>query len=167
MSVTEPTAYTAGIADQLQTDLATKTPAPDRRSLAQKIFEADDITSYLLVVPEWGVTLELRSPTAEERSDLQKAFIDMDASQRQGEVVMRDMKQMWPAIVITCCYDPATGERAFEMDPATMAALNRKNGAVLERVASACMPIVGLTPAEVEEKKESSSTSPGSENPIS
>lgn len=159
MSVTEePTAY--GLAD----DFATKTPAPDHRSIAQRIFEADDITSSMYDVPEWGVTLELRSPTAEERSDLQKAFIDMEASQQTGELVMRDMKSMWPAIVITCCYDPATGERAFEMNPATMAALNRKNGAVLERLAGACMPIVGLTSEDVEEKKESSSASPSPGN---
>ncbi len=132
------------------------TPVPEHRSIAARIFEADDVTSTLLEVPEWGVTIELRSPTGEERSDLQKAFIDLDASQRHGEVIMRDMKSMWPAIVITCAYDPDTGERAFEMNPATMAALNRKNGAVLERVATACMPIVGLTPGDVEEKKESS-----------
>lgn len=143
------------------------TPVPVHRSIAQRIFDADDVTSQMLEVPEWGVTLELRSPTGEERSDLQKAFVDMEASQRHGELIMRDMKAMWPAIVITCCYDPDTGERAFTMDPATMAALNRKNGAVLERVATACLPIVGLTPGDVEEKKESSPTTPSPENPSS
>lgn len=136
-------------------------------SIADRIWAADDIDSSLLEVPEWGVTLELRSPTGAERSELQKMFVDMERSQAAGEVVMRDLKTMWPALVITCCYDPATGERAFEMTPATMAALNRKNGAVLERVAQACMPLVGLTPADVDEKKAPSSTTPSSESPTS
>lgn len=155
MSVTDPTAYRPDL-PSLADDMATKVASPDRRTLAQRIFEADDITSTMLPVPEWGVVLELRSPTGSERADLQKGFIDMDASQESGEVVMRDLKQMWPAIVIACCYDPDTGERAFEPSPATMEALNRKNGAVLERVAHACMPIVGLTPGDVDEKKGSS-----------
>lgn len=141
------------IEEPLPYDGATKTPAPDTRTLAQRVFDAVDITSTMHEVPEWGVTFELRSPTGEERSSLQQAFIDMDASQAQGEIVMRDLKQMWPAIIITCCYDPETGERAFEMTPATVAELNKKNGAVVERLAQACMPVVGLTSGDVEEKK--------------
>lgn len=173
MSVTEPPSFAtpeaiqeaarraqervqAIIDDPLPYDGATKTAPPDTRTLAQRVFGASDITTKLLPVPEWGVTFELRSPTGEERSKLQQAFIDMDASQSTGEVVMRDLSQMWPAVIITCCYDPETGERVFEMNPATVAELNRKNGAVVERVAQACMPIVGLTAEDIEEKKEPS-----------
>lgn len=144
------------VINPLPDDLVTKTMAPDRRTLAQRIFDADDIDSKMLEVPEWGVTLELRSPTGDERADLQKSFIDMDASQDQGQVVMRDLKTMFPAIIIACCYDPLTGERAFDPSPATVAALLRKNGSVLERVATACMPLAGLSQEDTEEKKGSS-----------
>lgn len=140
-------------------------PTNPRRSISRAIFDADDVETIMYDVPEWGVKLELRSPTGEERSDLQSAFVDLEATQATGAVVMRDLKQMYPALVISCAYDPETGERVFEMNAQTIAALNRKNGAVLERVAMTCMPLAGLTPEDVEEKKGGSSTSPPSASP--
>jgi hypothetical protein len=38
--------------------------------LRGKIFSADDITKELLVVPEWGVSVEIRSMTAGQRATL-------------------------------------------------------------------------------------------------
>lgn len=130
------------------------------KTLAQQILDADDVETLLFDVPEWGVKLELRSPTGEERQALVTTFIDLDASQATGAVKMNDLKRMYPALVIACAYDPDTGERLFEMDDGTVAALNRKNGAVLERVALACMPLAGLGEDAVEAAKDGSSTSP-------
>lgn len=145
MSTTEPEAYQ-------------ETP---RKTLAQQILEANDVETVPHDVPEWGVKLELRSPTGEERSALVSAFVDMDS----GVAKKRDLRVMYPALVVCCAYNPETGERVFgELDEATRAGLNGKNGAVLERVAMACMPLVGLTPESVDEVKDGSSTSPLSEN---
>ena len=138
-----------------------------RKTIAQQIFDVDDVETTTIDVPEWGVKLELRSPTGEERSELQTAFVDMEASQQTGEIQMRDLKTMFPALIITCAYDPDSGERVFEMNPETMTAINRKRGDVVERVAQACMPLAGLTPDAVDEKKGGSSTSPSNGNPSS
>lgn len=133
-------------------------------TLAQQILDAEDVEIRECKVPEWGVTLELRSPNGEERAALAESFIDLKATQETGETQMRDLKRMYPTLVIACAYDPDSGERLFEMDDATIAALNRKNGAVLERVALTCLEIAGLQPDAVEETKDGSSTSPTSEN---
>lgn len=134
-------------------------PGP-AKSLADQILEANDVETKLYNVPEWGVKLELRSPTGEERGALVSSFLDLEQSAATGSPQMRDLKTMYPSLVIACAYDPETGERVFEHTPGTIAALNGKNGAVLERVAMACMPLAGLSADEVEEGKDDSSTSP-------
>lgn len=134
------------------------------KTLAQQILDADDVETKEYPVPEWGVTLELRTPTGEERAALLESFIDMKATQETGQPQMRKLDRMYPALVIACAYDPDTGERVFEMGDATVAALNSKRGDVLERVALDCMALAGLTPDAVEEEKDGSSTSPNSEN---
>jgi hypothetical protein len=137
-----------------------------KRSLAQQILAAADVESKLLPVPEWnGITLELRSPTGEERAALVSAFINVEETAATGVAKMNDLTRMYPALIISCAYDPETGERVFPaMDDSTVAALNAKNGAVLERIAMACMPLVGLSPDSVEETKGGSSTSHPNEN---
>lgn len=133
---------------------------PSRKTLAQQILEANDVETVLHDVPEWGVKLELRSPTGDERAALVTAFIDVEASTATGKAQMRDLKRMYPTLIITCAYDPETGERIFEMTDQTIAALNGKRGDVLERIAMACMPLAGLSPDQVDEGKDDSSTSP-------
>lgn len=136
------------------------------KTLAQQILDADDTETVPFDVPEWNVKLELRSPSGEERSALQRSFVDMDATMAAGAVQLRDLKVMYPALIVACAYDPDTGERVFEgFDADTFAALNRKNGAVLERIAQRCLDLVGLTAEAVDEKKGGSSTSPSSEPP--
>lgn len=138
---------------------------PQQKSLAQQILDANDVEVKPCAVPEWGVEFELRSPTGEERAALVATFIDVEETQRTGSAKMRDLKRMYPSLIIACSYSPDTGERIFpNMDETTLAALNRKNGAVLERVALECLPLVGLTPDAVEEKKEGSSTAPTNGN---
>lgn len=146
MSLTEPAAY--------------EETAP-RKSLAQQILEANDLETDVMDVPEWGVKIELRSPNGDERSAIVSSFVDMET----GTSKPRDLAVLYPTLIIACTYDPETGERVFDgADPATRALLNAKNGAVVERVAMRCMPLVGIDQAAVEEVKDGSSTSPQSEN---
>jgi hypothetical protein len=141
-------------------------PTAPAKSLAQQILDATDVESKLFPVPEWGgLTLELRSPTGAERAALVSAFINVEETAATGVAKMNDLTRMYPALIISCAYDPETGERVFsQMDDGTVAALNAKNGAVLERIAMACMPLVGLSPDAVEETKGGSSTSHPNEN---
>lgn len=147
----------------IETEPDAYTPAP-AKSLAQQILDANDVECVPFDVPEWHVKLELRSPTGEERAALVSAFINVEETAATGVAKMRDLRRMYPALLIACAYDPETGERVFAgMDDATVAAINGKNGAVLERVALACMPLVGLSSDSVEEAKDGSSTSPANE----
>lgn len=132
-------------------------------SLADQILGADDITRETLEVPEWGVTIELRSPDGDERAALMARWVkfDDDGATRQNVPI----GEFYPLIIITCAYDPATGERLFTMDDGTIGALNRKNGVVLERVAQACMRVSGMAAEAVEEGKDVSSTTPNGEPP--
>lgn len=138
-------------------DLGSFTPHPGpARSMADTIADADDVESIEFPVSEWGITLELRSPNAEERGDMIAAFIDMET----GENRARDLKILYPALLCACCYDPATGERVWNPGPQSNAAILRKRGAIVERVAKACMPLVGLRAEDTDAEKDGSSTSP-------
>lgn len=130
----------------------TEAPA---KSLADQILGASDIESATLDVPEWGVTLELRSPSAEERAAFITRFMPDDWSEAD-ENYRPDLTVMYCAAIITMSHDPLTGERVFEMNDSTMAALAQKNGAVVERVALEAMKLAGIEKDAVEEGKSDS-----------
>jgi hypothetical protein len=137
------------------------TPHPGPyRSLAERIAEAEDVETILHDVPQWGVKIELRSPTGQERADMVSRFIDYET----GENKARNMAVLYPAVVAACAYDPETGERVFDSHDAAAAVLNGKNGSVVEDVAKACMPLVGLKAEDVEAEKDGSSSSQPSES---
>ena len=99
-------------------------------------------------VPEWNVTLMLRSPTAFDRSRMQ---IKYAAAQKDGAQV--DMSYLYSEVIALCAVDPATDEPVFGNDQGTLAALSRKNGAVVERVATRCMHLLGMGREDIDEKK--------------
>jgi hypothetical protein len=136
------------------------TPYPDTRSMAERIAAAEDVETIMHDVPEWGVKLELRSPTGQERADMISRFINFETGQNKA----RDLAVLYPAVLAACCYDPATGERVFDSHANAAAILNGKNGSVVENVAKECMPLVGLRPEDTEKEKGGSSSSPQSEN---
>jgi hypothetical protein len=96
-------------------------------SLKETIFSANDITKELVEVPEWGVTVEIRSMTAAERAKL----------------------GMYAMTVIATVYDPATGLPVFtDQDKESILS---KNGAVVERLATKALGSSGLTAEAVDE----------------
>ena len=115
--------------------------------LRKTILGADDIEAVPYEVPEWGVTLELRTPNADERMTMTSMFSGGD------EV---DMTKMFPALIVSCAYDPASGERVFTADD--LALLGQKNGAVVQRVGQRCMEVAGMTEAAVDAGKDDFST---------
>lgn len=111
-------------------------------NLREKIFSADDITKELVEVPEWGVTVELRSMTANERAGMTE-----QASRGGGEKI--DIKLMYALTLIASVYDPESGLPLFTI--ADKEALLSKNGAVVERLATKAMGVSGLSEKAVEE----------------
>ena len=110
-------------------------------NLKEKIFSADDITKELVEVPEWGVTVEVRSMTANERAKLG------ETTSKNGDKT--DVALMYALTVIATVYDPETGLPVFT-DQDKEAILS-KNGAIVERLASKALSSSGLTDKAVDE----------------
>lgn len=109
-------------------------------SLKEKIFAAQDITKESLEVPEWGVTVEIRSMTAVERANL------TETTTTDGKV---KIAELYAAVVIASVYDPTTGLPLFTNQDRE--AILSKNGAVIERLAQKAMGTSGMTEKAVEE----------------
>jgi len=110
-------------------------------SLRDKIFSSDDIKKELVEVPEWGVSVEIRSMTALERSKLME-----NAASSDGKI---NIGSMYALTVISTVYDPESGLPIFT-DKDREAVLS-KNGAVVERLATIAMGNSGLTEKAVEQ----------------
>jgi len=110
--------------------------------LRGKIFSADDITKELLEVPEWGVSVEIRSMTAGQRATLTEGATSADKV---------DVSNMYAKTVIATVFDPETGLPVFtEQD---REAILSKNGAVIERLATKALGSSGLGEKAVEESQ--------------
>ncbi len=117
-------------------------------SLKDKIFAADDVTRDLESVPEWGITIELRSPTGAERAQLMNQTVD-----ENGDANKAMWPLLWPYALICCAHDPDTGERIFDWDDVND--LQTKSASVLTRLGDKCLNIAGLKPDAVEDAKKS------------
>lgn len=115
-------------------------------SLRDRIFAADDIGRESLEVPQWGVTLEIRTMTAHRRSQMLKA-----AALDEGGV---DLDVLYPMLVVSCVFDPETGEAVFTNDD--MAGLQEKSAAAIELVATKAMEMSGMTAKAVDAEGKSS-----------
>lgn len=104
-------------------------------SLRDKILQASDITAEKVEVPEWGVTVEVKTMTGAERAKIMQT-----AAESGG---MMDFTKIYPDVVIACTYDPETGERVFDYDdrPNLMA----KSGLAIDRIAVVGLRLSGFT----------------------
>jgi hypothetical protein len=119
-------------------------------NLKDKIKAAEDQASEMVPVPEWDVTIEIRSMTAGERAKFMGRFVGGNGN--------LDFESMYPACLIATAFDPDTGELLF--DDTDVVWLKEKNGAILERLAQKAMEMSGLDEKAVDRAgKDSSSTS--------
>lgn len=109
-------------------------------SIRETIFAANDITSEKVEVKEWGVTVEVRSMTALDRTRTQSA-----AASGDGKV---DMTLFMSEVVIASVFDPETGLPVFE--PTDRDNLLAKNGAIVEKLAQKAMTISGIEEQSVD-----------------
>ena len=111
-------------------------------SIREAIQAADDGTADLHEIPEWGVVVEIRSMTARSRAQ----FVAEMASEDGTVASVNDPDRiigMWWHVISQTCYDPDSGERAFEDDDQQW--LFDKNARVVNDLANACMAASGLT----------------------
>ena len=124
--------------------------------ISEKVRDAKDLTEITMPVPEWGVDLLLISPTVAERLAMINAYT-VWTDDPDGPVATLDRTAMAPSLVIACAHDPATREQAFE--DGDLAMLQAKNGAIVDRIAQKCYPLVGFgEEGATEAGKDDSST---------
>lgn len=107
-------------------------------SLRDQIAAAQDLDAETVDVPEWGVTLMLRTPTLAERAAMVRRFVNEDGSSRTS-----DLSEMYPALLIATCVDPETGAPLFTEADADL--IRSKSGTVVDRIALIALRIAGMS----------------------
>jgi|TARA_R100001463_G_scaffold675_3_gene3049 hypothetical protein len=110
-------------------------------SIRDKIRKAQDRISEIVEVPEWGVTVEVRSMTGTQRSQIVTALTSDDDNK---------MEALWGGMLVSCVYDPETGEAVFAEDDAEWL-LNEKSSNVLDRLSNVCLQVAGIVEGAVDE----------------
>jgi hypothetical protein len=105
------------------------------------IMSAKDTHSETVEIPEWGVTVEVRSMSGAAR-----AVLMQDAVQSGGQI---DMGRVYPDLIIQTCFDPETGEAVFESTDRDL--IMSKNGAILDRLAEVATRLSGFNEKAVDE----------------
>jgi len=111
-------------------------------SIREAIQAVEDGSAEEYEVPEWDVVVEIRSMTARSRAHFVAEMASEDGT--VGGVNDPDrIVGMWWHVISQTCFDPDTGERAF--DDGDDAWLFEKNARVVNDLANACMEASGLT----------------------
>lgn len=111
--------------------------------LRAAILAAADSPTETVEVPEWGVTVGIKSMSAKSRAAV------MELAQ-QGEGIDADkVLGMWARTLQGCIVDPETGDPIFERED--MEALMDKSATVIERLWTMCFEQSGMTEDRVNE----------------
>ena len=124
-------------------------------NLRDKILEIDDIPSETITVKEWDLDLVVRGMSAGDRISLMQAAYD----QQTGQV---NMAAVYPDVVVSCTYDPETGEPVFTN--ADKDALMRKSAAAIEAIASVGLRLSGIGQTEEDAAGKDSSLTPSDDS---
>jgi len=127
-------------------------------SLRDAIKAADDGTAEEYEVPEWGVTIEVRSLTARARSILHGEWASDNGDAERAP------HDAWWQIVSKTCFDPDTGELIFDDDDEDM--FLGKNAQVVTDLANFCMNASGMTKEAQDDLGKDSSGSPTPEDDL-
>ena len=103
-------------------------------SLKDLILTSNDITIEQVPVPEWGVTVELRSLDVDSFTAIQRA-----SATGSGDT---DLRQVYLSMIVAGVYDPETGQPVFT--DADKPALAQKSMQVTERLVSALSRLSGM-----------------------
>ena len=123
--------------------------------LSDKIQAADDSSTELYEIPEWDVIVEIRSISARARARFVAEIANPDGTTNVNDPDR--IEGMWWHVISQTCYDPESGERAF--DDGDQEWLFDKNARVVNDLANACMAASGLTEEAAGEAGKGSSAS--------
>lgn len=130
-------------------------------SIRERILRKNDRASESLPIPEWDVTVEVRSMSAKLRNKYIETVVehglDKDSDPAKAGAIMLPLL---PEFVLESVYDPETGDKVFQ--PTDLEALLEKDGAVIERIATKVIALSKLDGKDVDDLgKRSSSTRKG------
>ena len=124
--------------------------------LSEKIRAVNDVSAQPYHIPEWDVTLEIRSMTARSRA----AFVAQMSSEDGTIAGVNDpgrIEGMWWHVISQTCFDPASGELAFDAEDADW--FMEKNAKIVNSLANECMAASGLSDEAADEAGKDSSAS--------
>ena len=116
-----------------------------------KIRSADDIETETVEVPEWGVTVRVRSMSAADRA---ATFAEANANNNN----LPDLDSFWGRVMVECILEADTNERVFQPSDVEWL-LSDKSAEVISRLSEICMKVSGLTKDAVDEAGKGSSDS--------
>ena len=134
--------------------------------LAEQLRAAHDVSSELYEIPEWDVTIELRSMSARQRAAFASS-VDFTAD-GNVEVNGNRVELMWGTVIQACCFDPDDGEHVFTEDDIEWL-MAEKNANTVDALANACLAVSGMgADSDGDAGKDSSdSQTPEDELPLS
>ena len=120
-------------------------------SIKAKIRSAQDLDREIIAIPEWDVSIEVRSMTVRQRASFVAA--SQDTSDNGDKI-----ENVYGQILVTCCIDPEDGSPVFtEDDPSWL--MTEKSGAVIDRLVTSCLEVSGLKEKAIDEVGKSYSVS--------
>ena len=113
-------------------------------SIIDKIRSADDLNSELYEIPKWDVTILIRSMSARERATYASfAAADGASPEEMAQSAMQRVEGLWSKVLISCCFDPDTGENIFNEESVDWL-FAEKDGEIVSNLAMKCLTVSGL-----------------------
>lgn len=104
-----------------------------RDEIRQRIRKARPYSSRTVDVPEWDITVEVRSMSLGDRNDMALHMVTADGKDNP--------RQFYPMVIATCTYD-ADGLKVF--GPEDLPWLNTLDAHILDRIAKPAMELNGF-----------------------
>ena len=126
-------------------------------SLRDQIAKAKDITLDRINVPEWGITVGVKSLTVGEREEYQAGMMAALQSDGSIDVSRVHLGEQQRTLIAICCVDPDTENCIFE-GPSDLVLINA-NAGVMEKLFQSILDISGMKEEAVDDAGKDSSDS--------
>jgi hypothetical protein len=129
-------------------------------NLADKIRNSEDLHSELYSIPEWGVTIMVKSMSARQRAIYASTLTSEGATDVDAiaSVALSRIESLWGSMIVACCFDPETGERVFSEEDLEWL-MDEKSGEVVGDLATKCLEVSGLSSDSADDSGKDSSDS--------
>jgi len=138
------------------------TDAMSEEQIQQYILGLPDLREEVVVIPNWNARFVVRELPGDERSDLLNQCVDIVTGPDGKPKGKTNMQKLYPLLVQKtlrkAIWNEATqtytGGNLIFPNAILVNAINQKSGAALEIAATASAKLSGLTPEDVQEKKD-------------